>query len=207
MPVAEQSPPVTDGDRRRDRRPVLALVGLVVVALVAAGGWWGWTSYAVSGLEVAWDGAPSCTGTKPARDGHAFEVSEEMRCDITVTVRNTGPVSLRLDRATLPFVGPDGGSVLEAVPVDGRAPTRAAESAIDAVVPLDHTLGSGESWSFRVRIAFRDDGCTDAGRLSFHDWPAITASSLGRDLDVVASESLVAVSERQNPGCPGLGRG
>lgn len=188
--------------RSRNRRGLLLAVAALTAVVGLGATWWMWTSHFTGGVEVAWADEPTCTGTSLTQDGHTIEARRGMSCVITVTVRNDGPVEVHLERAVLPYVGPDGGSVVRAAaPVDGLRPEGDALTDIDATLPLKRELGSGESWTFRTRIVFRDDGWTAAGKLWIDGWPTVRAEYLGRAFDVHADRRLEIHRRRQNPGC------
>ncbi len=188
------------GEASKRRRRAIAL-GLVAAAVVGLVSWRLWTSHALGSVQVAWSGEPVCEGTSLRRDGHTIEARPDMSCVITVTVRNDGPVSVHLRRAVLPFAGPEGGPVIEAAEIDDRRP--AADDGIDAAVTLDRDLDPGETWTFRTRVVFRDDGCTDGGTFTAHAWPTVEVSHLGRQDDVVSKRNLSIHRARQNSGCRG----
>lgn len=183
------------------RRPVVWCVAVAALVAVGIGSWFAWTSMVASSLEVAWQGEPVCSGTDLARDAHTIRAEAEMSCVITVEVRNAGRQDVHLDTAVLPYLGPDGGSVLEAAEIDGRQPTADGRDTVDARVELGHDLGAGDTWTFRTLVVFRDDGCTDAGTGHFDGWPAVRFEALGRDGSAAAPDELAYTRRSQNPGC------
>lgn len=196
MAVVEDATTASEAAARSDRRLVMLLGLLVAVVVLPVLAWWGWTKYVAVGLDVTWADEPTCTGTKLAGDGHAIVTDPAMSCVISVTVTNTSPVSVTVDHAVLPLLGPGGGAVIDTVGDESQM------YDVDATLPLGHELGSDESYTFDVRIEFRKDGCTSAGRMGVDGWPTVWVSYLGRDLQVSATEQLAIVSRRQNPGCP-----
>ncbi|WP_296604599.1 hypothetical protein [Nocardioides sp.] len=187
---------------RRAAPAVMVLVAAVLVVGLGSGVWvWG-SSRAISDVEVAWRGAPECTGTRLEKDHHTIRAQPGMACVITVEVHNTGRRGVQLDSAVLPYLGPGGGAVVRAGEIDGRTPIAASVADdIDARVELDHHLDAGETWTLRTLVVFRADGCTDAGAVTFYEWPALVVRSWGRDGTVASPQDLVVSRERQNPGC------
>jgi hypothetical protein len=199
-------PPTQPGGRGwlsdpSDRRRFIALFGFVLAVVVAGGGWWAWTSYVLSGVQVTMDEAPVCTGTKLRPDGRTIEAQPGMSCVYTVTVRNGGPVAVHLDRSVLPVLGKGGGPVVMAAAVDGREPAEGPND-VDAEIVLDHDLGAGEAWSFRLRVVYRPDGCTSAGRGWVDGWPTLNVDYLGNDEQVQGNFEFAVHNKRQNPDCP-----
>lgn len=201
----EGAPPAPADRRSRRRRIVIAVaVGLAVLLTIGGyAGWRAWAARAVDGVHVGWLGEPVCTGTTLRPNGHAIEWAREMSCVVTVVVRNDGPAGVRVTGVVLPYVGPGGGSVIKAAPIDGQSPAPVTRSDIDAALDLTHSIEAGETWTFRTRLVFRPDGCTSAGTLSLHHWPTVGVSARGRDALVLSNRSLVVHSSRQNPGCRG----
>ena len=184
-----------------DRRLFVALVALVLAVVVAGVGWWAWTSYVLSGVQVTMDEDPACTGTTLRPDNRTIEAKPGMSCVYTVTVRNGGPVAVHLDTSVLPVLGKGGGPVVMAAAIDGREPAEGPND-VDAEIVLDHDLGAGDSWSFRLRVVYRPDGCTSAGRGSVDGWPTLHVDYLGNDEQVQGNVEFAVHNKRQNPDCP-----
>jgi hypothetical protein len=198
--IAPPSDQEADPPPRGLRRSTLVVVAAIAAVIVSVTAWWMWTSHVTGSIAVRWADEPTCTGTSLRPDGHTIEARPGMSCTITVTVRNDGPVAVHLDNALLPFFGPDGGAVVRAGSIDGVRP-EGIGSEIDATMALDHKLASGESWTFRTRAVFRDDGCTAAGTMTIDGWPTVRAEYLGRSVDVSADRRFTLHASRQNPGC------
>ncbi len=188
--------------RARARRPrvVVAAVALICVA-GAFVCWRVWSSRAVAGVHVTWDGDPVCHGTELRPRSRAIEWTPEMSCVITVAVRNDGPATVRITDIVLPFVGPGGGAVVVAAPVAGFTPATGPHHDIDASLALDHRVEPGTTWTFPTRLVFRSDGCTDAGTFGVPHWPRVTVSARGRGVEIPSEQRLTIHSRHQNPGC------
>jgi hypothetical protein len=203
--VSSEPPAQPEGRRwlrdRPDRRLIIALVALVLALVVSITGWRAWTAHALGGVEVNLVSGANCAGTKLRPDGRTIVAQPGMSCVYKVSVRNSGPVTIHIDRAVLPLLGTEGGATVMAAAVDGYEPAE-GEANVDAEIVLDRDLDSGDSVTFRVRVVFRPDGCMAAGsRMWVDDWPTVEADYLGRDVASKGNTQFSVYSERQNPGC------
>lgn len=109
------------------------------------------------------------------------EITEDMRCLLRVRVENRGLTTARVDRLSVPVVGPAGGFNVESphLPMDGVEPV---PDEVDAVFTLDRPreIGAESAAELEVELVYRPDGCTPDGAIfHFVDAPTTSVSVLG----------------------------
>lgn len=189
LPMAES---VGTPERRRRVLVLTALlVVLVVLGLGAAGLWW--SGYRATVQVIAHAGPPRCQGTEPTvyqdqgavDDEDLGEVSIPLRrgfaCTVPIRVENLSDHEVTLQRLTLNG-GPDDGSAFRVHSVDGVEPSGddLDGAGAQAVAEVELELGPGEEDVLRVRLVFRESGCTGEGG-GVRMWPQVrVADQLAR---------------------------
>jgi hypothetical protein len=186
---------------RGQRVLALVLVTAVVAVVAAVSAWSRWTSRVLDSVSVAWVGQPQCVGARLLRDGHTIEAVKGMSCVVELAVHNGSGRTVHLDRAIEPFLGRDGGAVIMSPGRGARGLRPADTRGVDAALHLDRDLRADETWSFRVGIVWRPDGCTDGGTMFIHQWPDVRVDFLGKHATAHGDRPLTIHRHRQNPGC------
>jgi hypothetical protein len=197
---------------RRRLPPVV--IGLVVAVVLLGAGFGAWrhvTSGVADDLEVAWVGAPACTGTTVVADdesGHenVIQARAGMHCVITVRVTNHGGRDVELGRAVAALLGRSR-AVVRAEPRSAWAAFPSQDSrGLDAFLDLDVDLAPDESMEFEVPVGFRDSGCNNDTTVYASPWPTVEIRTLGRSLTVGGEDEFVYLGAGRASGClPGGG--
>ncbi len=170
-----------------------------------------------------WTGVPECTGAdvvshtekgplgEESWSGPLIQAEREMRCVITVEVRNHSGGNVHLDHALLPFMGPDGGAVIKAdTTADTDVWRTPPDIGIDSLRLLDVTLHHGETTTFDISLAFRESGCSGGpgggGRTWVEGFPTVTVTTLGRTIDRPALDDLSFTQMSPSRGCGRMAR-
>lgn len=182
-----------------------ALIPLLILAV--AGGWYLTAGHAAGQVSVSWQGAPRCDGAeyKPVRTlgpRPAIHARRGSRCTITVVITNDSAHTARLDQLVAPYMGRDGGGVLQAVPQPPETEAeRRFDDDTDASYRLDHDLGPGETHEVEITLGFRERGCSHA-RTSLAGFPSLELTVLGRGrLTVPAADDLLFIQAGPSSEC------
>lgn len=122
-----------------------------------------------------------------------------MKCVVDVVVENGSRRSVRLDVARAAFLGPDGGAVVRAAAQYGRQGP--VDDGIDATYELHEEVAPGQQAAFAIVVEFRPGGCNDSGTVTFHGWPTVDLTVLGRGHQVAADRDFRFHREGSTPGC------
>ena len=205
-------------DRRRIVHAVLVGVAALLLVVGLGGGWNRVAAHRAGQVEVTWAGGPECAGAEVVSytddgsfgetpwTGPLIRARRGMRCVVTVEITNRGGSSVHLDHASLPFLGPGGGSVVRLAPsVDPVlwTATSSAGSDIDAVRTLDTTLEPDEVATFDVPLAFRNHGCSGGrgGQTFLYGFPAVTVRTLLFSFERPAADDLAFSQAGPAAGC------
>jgi|GEM_PF-5165089 len=139
---------------------VVAVVSFLITGWILAGRQTGQAVHVSIG-EI------TCTGAKvhtPGGDGQPPTITPRagMRCVLPVKLTNDGAFEVRVTRAILPTLGPEGTATVRARQVDGAKPDR-SESGLDAVFSVSERLAPGESTTLKVVLDYREGGCVAKG--------------------------------------------
>jgi hypothetical protein len=196
------------------RRPPPLVIGLVAAVFLLGAGLGAWrhvTSGVADDLEVAWVGAPACTGTTVVADdgrGHqnVIQARAGMHCVVTVRVTNHSGRDVELGRAVAALLGRSR-AVVRAEPGSEWAPFPGQDSrSLDAFLDLDVDLAPDESTEFEVPVGFRDSGCNNDATVFASPWPTVEVRTLGRTLTVGGDDEFVYLGAGRASGClPGGG--
>jgi hypothetical protein len=160
---------------------ILALCALLLLGGLCAGAWWVQTAQALDLVEVD-TGRPLCAGA--AFEGDRTILAQRgMSCTVRITLANTGSRTVHVDHVTLPYFGSQGGMVVQAGPATAQ---RLRDRGVDATLPIDQDLDSGDLLQFDVTIAFREGGCSggaQGGVERLKPWPHVSIGFLGRSID------------------------
>lgn len=192
--------------KRPSRRMLgwLLPTGLVFLAAVAALVVWLVMSASAAGkVQVAWTPGPShCTGHgfgHAPRSLHIHEpvlfVRRDTQCTLRVLVINSSTHPVRIDSATAPLLGRDGGSILRAVNY-----FRNTNLGSDAQWDISYTVPPGGTFIFPLSFAYRPSGCSQAFT-TMSDFPLVHVSVLHRGFTRHGVRPLTFVQRGGSPGC------
>lgn len=188
--------------------------------VVLTGAWVGAAAAIRSEVTVR-TSAPVCTGTDLVRadftntpyDGRgtpAIRLRPGMRCTVTATVRNAGPVAVRVTGVLVPTMGPEARAAAQVRTMDRRRVRSLADGTgdrFDALFARDDRVPAGRSVRFTLTYEYRPSGCDKGGILWLHDAPTVVVSALGKR-GQVASPGVVAfrstTQSDHSPGCRAL---
>ncbi|MCW2774218.1 MAG: hypothetical protein JWN91_2544 [Nocardioides sp.] len=160
---------------------ILALGALLLLIAVCVGSWWVQTAQALELIEVH-TARPVCAGAT-LEDDHTIRAQRGMACTVTITVSNGGSQTVHVGHVLLPFFGSQGGWVVRAGPSTSQ---RLDDLGVDATLPIDQDLGSGDLLQFNIELAYREGGCSgdkNGGVGGAKPWPSVTVGFLGRTIE------------------------
>jgi hypothetical protein len=176
---------------------------ILAVTTAIVGGWLFWSARIAGDVNVAWSpGSPACEGTAVRHTGSqrpVIEAEAGMRCVITVKVTNGSGYPVHVANAVAPMVGPRTGAVVTA---ENATPFQHGSAYdIDALLPLDRDLATGESTDFEVVLVLHPGGCNAGGTLWATDWPTVTVDVLGRSHELRGDKDFAFHRDGITPGC------
>ncbi len=152
-------------------RVVALVIGLALVSMAVV--WW--LGHRAVDQVTAISGIPDCdrTDTTVYTDLNdedfrrpAIRLSEGFVCVLPLRVDNGSGREVDLRRVTVPFGGEAGGAAYRVTHL-GDGGSLLHRSDLDATTDLDYTLAPGESTVVRVRMVFRQSGCTSPDGFMF----------------------------------------
>ena len=178
---------------------LLALGALVLVAGLCVGAWWVQTADAL-GLVSVHTARPVCSGAIVDAD-RTIQAERGMACTIRITLSNTGSRTVHVKQVRLPSFGTQGGWVVQAGPSTSQ---RLEDHGVDAPLPIDQDLDSGDLLQFDVAIAYRPGGCSGTagnGVERVKHWPTVTVGFLGRSVQRESDGELRFSQTGPSRGC------
>jgi hypothetical protein len=160
---------------------ILALGALVLLLGLCVGAWWVQTADAMGLVEVH-TARPVCSGAAVDAD-RTIQAQRGMACTVRITLSNSGSRTVHVRGVGLPSFGSQGRWVVQAGPSTSQ---RIQDHGVDATLPIDQDLDSGDLLQFDVTLAYRPGGCsggTDSGIERVQHWPTVTVGFLGRSVD------------------------
>lgn len=161
-------------------------VGVVIVVaslLTALGGWATWAALASSAagqVEAGWTVDCSHTKIGSYQGQPAVHSRPGWKCDIELTITNSGSRSVEVRSVEAALLGPGGGAEIRALPTDGAELAPAGPNGLDAMWNVDLTVPGGESRVITLEVGWRREGCNSGGHLSLENWPVVEFEALGR---------------------------
>lgn len=204
--VTTQSPPdpVAERPSRRARQlPLKAgfTLGLVLVLVLAAGGWVLSSGLSAGRVHTAW--VPTCQGTDVYRYTDSGQTDQDLvgewvidsrpgfTCTVSITVTNNSPLTAHLTSIDGSFLGPRGGAEFMGATSSDLPVLEPGSSAVDASYPIDQQLAGGDSVTIDLVITWREKGCNSAGLMTVRDWPGVRLDVLGMGHDVTADQAFI----------------
>lgn len=166
---------------RRARVITVAFAALAALAVA----WIGTSWLQRAQVDVAWAGELHCTGSEISSvhvesGGRvpAMAMRSSMNCRRTARVTNHGWLTVKVDKVTLPLMGPGAGGGVQVPTLEGE-PADAVDDPVDAIFDLDRSVEAGSSEEFEVEFRFRPDGCdSDGGSMWLNGLPQVRISAL-----------------------------
>ncbi len=201
-PSESPSDPLHDARANPPKRLGFIVFALVFLVAVFGVRWWFTTSQALREVFIE-ASSPLCTETEvvdlevAGTPVGAPEVVSGMRCEVVVNIVNPGQSNLHLNKVVARGIGPDSGLPIQAVEVDGLAPTLDGE---DATYSVDQDLAAGDLLQINIAYEFRDSGCIDGDTFSTSAWPSAQVS-MARHTKTVSADRGFALRSTEESAC------